>query len=68
MKLFGAIIVTGNYKLTIGLFYRSPNINEEDKTKIRKHYKGSIILRDFSHGHIQWKSLESMGGGPTLSI
>ena len=28
-------IVSGNSKLTIGLIYRSPNINEEDNTKIQ---------------------------------
>ena len=28
-------IVSGNSKLTIGLVYRSPNINEEDNTKIK---------------------------------
>ena len=33
--------VSGNSKLTIGLVYRSPNINEEDNTKIKKRYKGS---------------------------
>ena len=31
-------IVSGNSKLTIGLVYRSTNINEEDNTKC---YKGS---------------------------
>ena len=31
-------IVSGNSKLTIGLVYRSQNINEEDNTKC---YKGS---------------------------
>ena len=30
--------VSGNSKLTIGLVYQSPNINEEDK---KKCYKGS---------------------------
>ena len=34
-------IVSGNSKLTIGLVYRSPNINEEDNTKNTKCYKGS---------------------------
>ena len=29
-------IVSANSKLTIGLIYRSPNINEEDNTKIQK--------------------------------
>ena len=28
-------IVSGNSKLTIGLVYRSPNINQEDNTKIK---------------------------------
>ena len=28
-------IVSGNSKFTIGLVYRSPNINEEDNTKIK---------------------------------
>ena len=28
-------IVSGNSKLTIGLVYRSPNIKEEDNTKIK---------------------------------
>ena len=33
-------IVSGNSKLTIGLVYQSPNINEADNTKIQKCYKG----------------------------
>ena len=32
-------IVSGNSKLTIGLVYRSPNINEEDNTKIQNAIK-----------------------------
>ena len=57
-------IVSGNSKLTIGLVYRSPNINEEDNTKlqnaIKEVSKGEcIIMGDFNHGHIQWKSLDS---------
>ena len=60
-------IVSGNSKLTIGLVYRSPNINEADKTKIQNAIKEvskgeCIIMGDFNHGHIQWKSLESTGG------
>ena len=60
-------IVSGNSKLTIGLVYRSPNINEEDNTKtqhvIKEVSKGEcIIMGDFNHGYIQWKSLESTGG------
>ena len=36
-------IVSGNKKLTIGLVYRSPNINEEDNTKLQKEVsKGNI--------------------------
>ena len=60
-------IVSRNSKLTIGLVYRSPNINEEDNTKTQNATnevsKGEcIIMGDFSHSHIQWKSLESTGG------
>ena len=60
-------IVSGNSKLTIGLVYRSLNINEEDNTTIQNAIKEvskgeCIIMGDFSHGHIQWKSLESTGG------
>ena len=59
--------VSGNSTLTIGLVYRSPNINEEDNTKIQNAIKEvskgeCIIMGDFRHGHIQWKSLESTGG------
>ena len=39
-------IVSGNKKITIGLVYRSPNINEEDNTKIqnaiKKLVKGNV--------------------------
>ena len=60
-------IVSGNSKLTIELVYRTPNINEEDNTKIQNAIKQvkkgeCIIMGDFNHGHIQWKSLESTGG------
>ena len=60
-------MVSGNSKLTIGLVYRSPNIKEEDNTKIQNAIKEvskgeCIIMGDFNHGHIQWKSLESTGG------
>ena len=60
-------IVSGNSKLTIGLVYPSPNINEEDNTKIQNAIKEvtkgeCIIMGDFNHGHIQWKSLESTVG------
>ena len=60
-------IVSGNSTLTIGLVYRSPNIDKEDSTKmqnaIKEVSKGEcIIMGDFNHGHIEWKSLESTGG------
>ena len=53
-------IVTGNSTLTTGLFYRSPNINEELNTKIQNAIKeGSkeeyIIMGDLNQRHIQWK-------------
>ena len=42
------------------------NINEEDNTKIQNAIKEvskgeCIIMDDFNHGHIQWKSLEYRG-------
>ena len=47
-------IVSGNSKLTIGLVYRSPNINEEDDTKIQNVIKEvSKGMGDFNHAHIQ---------------
>ena len=60
-------IVSGNKKLTIRIFYRSPSINEEDNTNIQNAMKEvskgeCIIMGDFNHGHIQWKSLESTRG------
>ena len=60
-------IVSRNSKLTTGLVYRNPNINEECNTKIQNAIKEvskgeCIIMGDFNHGHIQWKSLESTGG------
>ena len=60
-------IFSGNSKLTIGLVYRSPNINEEDNTKIQNVIKEvskgeCIIMGDFNHGNIQWKYLDSTGG------
>ena len=66
-KNFICKFVSGNSKLTIGLVYRSPNINEEDNTKlqnaIKEVSKGEcIIMGDFNHGHIQWKSLENTVG------
>ena len=59
-------IVSENSKLTIGLVYRRPNINEEDNTKIKNAIKEvskgeCIIMGDFNHGRIKWNSLESTG-------
>ena len=55
-------IVSRNKKLTIGL----TSIKEEDNTKIKNAIKEvtkgeCIIMGNFNHGHIQWKSLESTG-------
>ena len=49
-------IVTGYSTLTIGLVYRSPNINEEDNRKIQNATKEvskgkCIIMGDFNHRH-----------------
>ena len=44
MKWFGAKYFQENSKLTIGLVYQSPNINEKDNIKIQnaiKPIKGS---------------------------
>ena len=51
-------IVSGNKKLTIGLVYRSPNVNEDDDTKIQNAIKEvskgeCIIMGDFNHGHME---------------
>ena len=59
-------IVTGNSTLTVGLVYRSPNISIEENEKIQNAIRevskrDCIIMGDFNHGHIQWKSLQSMG-------
>ena len=59
-------IATKNSTLTKGLIYRSPNIRQEDVEKLHNAIKEIIkreyvIMGDFNHGHIQWKSLESVG-------
>ena len=46
----------------------SPNMNEEDNTKIQNAIKEvskgeCIMMGDFNHGHMQRKYLESTGGG-----
>ncbi|MBA1446783.1 MAG: hypothetical protein FE835_18145 [Gammaproteobacteria bacterium] len=60
-------IVTRHSTLTIGLVYRSPNIGHEEDVKLQNAIKETskgecVIMGDFNHGHIQWKSLESAGG------
>ena len=52
-------IVSGNSTLTIGLVYRSSNINEEDNTKIQN---AIYVMGDFNNGRIQWTSLKSTRG------
>ena len=59
-------IATKNSTLAIGLIYRSPNIQQEDDEKLHNAIKEiskreCVIMGDFNHGHIQWKSLESVG-------
>jgi len=59
-------IVTIKSKLTVRLVYRSPNISKEDNDKVHTAIKevskrDCIIMGDFKHGHIQWKSLQSTG-------
>ena len=57
-------IVTGNSTLTIGLIYRSPNINEEENRKLQNAVskRECIIMGNFNYRHIRWKSLEITGG------
>ena len=60
-------LVTRNSTLTIGVMYRSPNKGQEEDVKLQKAIrevsKGEcVIMGDFSHGHIQWESLECAGG------
>ena len=59
-------IVTGNSTLTVGLVYRSPNISTDENEKIQNAIKevskrDCIIMGDFYHGRIQWKSQQSTG-------
>ena len=66
-------IVSGNSTLTVGLVYRSPNINTEENEKIQNAIKevskrDCIIMGDFNHGRIQWKSLQSTGSEGQLIV
>ena len=59
-------IVSRNSTLTVGLVYRSPNINTDENEKIQNAIKevskrDCIIMGDFNHGRIQWNSLQSTG-------
>ena len=59
-------IATKTSTLTMGLIYRSPNIRQEDDEKLHNAIKEiskreCVITGDFNHGHIHWKSLESVG-------
>ena len=55
-------IVTRKSTLTVGLVYRSPNITIDENEKVQNAIKevskrDCIIMGDFNHGRIQWKSL-----------
>ena len=57
-------ITTTNSILPIGLIYRSPR--QVDNVKLHNAIKEiskreCVIMGDFNHGHIQWKSLDSVG-------
>ena len=50
--------------LTVGLVYRSPNISTDENEKTQNAIKeiskrDCIIIGDFNHGRIQWKSQQS---------
>ena len=52
--------------LTVGLVYRSPNISTDENEKTQNAIKevskrDCIIIGDFNHGRIQWKSQQSTG-------
>ena len=62
----GCNIATKNSTLMIGHIYRSPSIRQQDDEKLHNAIKEiskreCVIMGDFNHGHIQWKSLESVG-------
>ena len=52
--------------MTVGLFYRMPNMSIEESDKLQNAInevtkRDYVIMRYFSHGHIQWKSPQSTG-------
>ena len=59
-------IDNGNSTVTVGLVYRSPNIRIEENEKLQNattdscKLEDSIIMDHFNHGHMQWKSLQSI--------
>ena len=55
------IIITEKSTLTIGLVYRSPNINKDDNVIKEVNKRECIIMGDFNNGHIQQKCLENRG-------
>ena len=60
-------IVSGNSKINYWISLPKSKHKRRRKTKtqnaIKEVIKGEcIIMGDFNHGHIQWKSLESAGG------
>ena len=55
------IIITEKSTLTIGLVYRSPNINKDDNVIKKVNKWECIIMGDFNNGHIQRKCLENRG-------
>ena len=59
-------IVTGNSELTVGLVYRSSNINIEENEKAQNAIKevnkwDCIIMGNDSYGHLAWTFLQSTG-------
>ena len=66
-------IVIKNSTLTIKVFYRSPNIGQEEGVKLQKAIREvskreCVIMGDFNHGHIQWNTFESAGGDDHQSL
>ena len=58
--------VTGHSTVTIGVVYRCPNINKQNKeivhNAVSEVSKGDcIIMGDFNHGNIKWDTLQSTG-------
>ena len=49
-------IVTGNLTLTVGLVYRSINIDENENVQNATGLYNYVL---FSQGHIQWKSVQN---------